>query len=439
MLRHVILRCPLLFRIRAGQLTRLLVCDNGDCLPCLSPALHERRGPVPFQRYFPMSSRVSTFRALRPPIASCVADAVRPWRAVWSVAGQQQTAVQERREHGRGLHHGDRLDRPAGAGPHQDDFEIYDNGKLQPITLFATETQPHHRHRDARPQRQHEGELQPRRGRRRGVRQAAAAGRQGAHRQLRDEDQIDPEEFTSDRKTLIDILRSELAARRTDAALERRQRRRCGSSPPQDGRKVVLLFTDGVDSPGNFKTNNLSVMDVMERATQGRRDDLRDRPREPAALRPAAGADRRRRLQRRVRRQGGGGMTQRPDPGLPKIAAETGGGYFELTRADDLQSTFARVADELHQQYTLGFAADQARWQDARPRGQGQDEGDESAGAQELPRGKAADVLDAFSLRPPTSRRRCFVLARRRLASRRCSLDAPDGRVLRRRFGLTVA
>ena len=29
-------------------------------------------------------------------------------------------------------------------------------------------------------------------------------------------------------------------------------------------------------------------------------------------------------------------MSQRPDPGLPKIAEETGGGYFELTRADDL-------------------------------------------------------------------------------------------------------
>jgi hypothetical protein len=48
-------------------------------------------------------------------------------------------------------------------------------------------------------------------------------------------------------------------------------------------------------------------------------------------------------------------MTQRPDPGLPKIAGETGGGYFELTRADDLRATFARVADELHQQYALGF------------------------------------------------------------------------------------
>ena len=46
---------------------------------------------------------------------------------------------------------------------------------------------------------------------------------------------------------------------------------------------------------------------------------------------------------------------EKPDEGLPKIAAATGGGYFELTSTDDLASTFARVADELHHQYALGF------------------------------------------------------------------------------------
>jgi Ca-activated chloride channel homolog len=51
-----------------------------------------------------------------------------------------------------------------------------------------------------------------------------------------------------------------------------------------------------------------------------------------------------------------GGLTSlRPDPGLARIADETGGGYFELTRGDDLASTFTRVADELHHQYALGF------------------------------------------------------------------------------------
>ena len=44
-----------------------------------------------------------------------------------------------------------------------------------------------------------------------------------------------------------------------------------------------------------------------------------------------------------------------PDEGLPKIAAATGGGYFGLSSPRDLASTFARVADELHHQYALGF------------------------------------------------------------------------------------
>jgi hypothetical protein len=50
------------------------------------------------------------------------------------------------------------------------------------------------------------------------------------------------------------------------------------------------------------------------------------------------------------------GPQDKPDPGLAKIAASTGGGYFELTKTDDLASTFKRVADELHHQYLLGFA-----------------------------------------------------------------------------------
>jgi VWFA-related protein len=45
----------------------------------------------------------------------------------------------------------------------------------------------------------------------------------------------------------------------------------------------------------------------------------------------------------------------RPDEGLPKIAAATGGGYFELTSTNNLSATFKRVAEELHHQYALGF------------------------------------------------------------------------------------
>src|SRR5438067_12787136 len=44
-----------------------------------------------------------------------------------------------------------------------------------------------------------------------------------------------------------------------------------------------------------------------------------------------------------------------PDRGLRKIADETGGGYFELSKTAELAPTFTRVAQELHSQYVLGF------------------------------------------------------------------------------------
>jgi len=47
---------------------------------------------------------------------------------------------------------------------------------------------------------------------------------------------------------------------------------------------------------------------------------------------------------------------QKPDEGMAKIAAATGGGYFELTSRGDLSGGFNRVIDELHHQYALGFA-----------------------------------------------------------------------------------
>jgi hypothetical protein len=46
---------------------------------------------------------------------------------------------------------------------------------------------------------------------------------------------------------------------------------------------------------------------------------------------------------------------EKPVPGLARLAGASGGGYFELSRANDLLSTFGRVADELHHQYALGF------------------------------------------------------------------------------------
>jgi hypothetical protein len=45
-----------------------------------------------------------------------------------------------------------------------------------------------------------------------------------------------------------------------------------------------------------------------------------------------------------------------PDPGLARVAQETGGGYVELRASQDLGAAFAAIADELHRQYLIGYA-----------------------------------------------------------------------------------
>jgi VWFA-related protein len=238
----------------------------------------------------------------------------------------------------------------------KDDFEVYDNGKLQPLTVFENEIQPIT-----------VVVMLDRSGSQKENFNLVAAGASEFIRKLLPTDKarigsfakeiaIQPEEFISDKRALVDILHGDLP-REGPSPLWNATNKAMAALVGQNGRKVVLLFTDGQDSPGNFKTNNLSVMDVVDRAT---RDDM---------MIYAIGLESRSPYGKRQAPLGspggmggfgggfggGGGLIQRPDPGLPRIAEETGGGYFELTRADDLRATFARVADELHQQYALGF------------------------------------------------------------------------------------
>ncbi len=48
---------------------------------------------------------------------------------------------------------------------------------------------------------------------------------------------------------------------------------------------------------------------------------------------------------------------ERPDPALQELTTYGGGGYFELRKSADLARTFARVAEELHHHYLIGFVA----------------------------------------------------------------------------------
>jgi VWFA-related protein len=229
----------------------------------------------------------------------------------------------------------------------REDFEVYDNGKLQPISIFSNEVQPI----TVVMMLDRSGSMQG------NFRLLEAAGdafvrRMGPGDKARIGSfaariQVDPETFTSNQDELVRILRTELQ-QEGPTPLWNAVNVGITSLLPEDGRRVVLVFTDGADNPMNFKFNNLSVMDVMERAQ-------RENVMVYAIGLASSGAP-------ALRGRGGfGGFgggrmgRQGPDPALPTIAAETGGGYFELGRAEDLRSTFARVADELHHQYALGF------------------------------------------------------------------------------------
>jgi VWFA-related protein len=190
---------------------------------------------------------------------------------------------------------------------------------------------------------------------------------------------VDPRDFTSDHGALITILRTEL---QTEGPTPLWNAVNVGITAllHQQGRRVVLVFTDGMDAPMNFSGNNSSLKDVMRRAEEENvmvyaiglaTSNGYGRGTGGGFGGPGGGGG----------RHGGGGggggggrrggggfgggsggqglraarPADKPDEGLPKIAAATGGGYFELASTDDLNATFTRVADELHHQYALGF------------------------------------------------------------------------------------
>ena len=231
----------------------------------------------------------------------------------------------------------------------REDFEVLEDNKPQSLTLFSADIQPI----SVVVMLDRSGSM------RSNFRLVEVAAEAFIRRMLPDDKarigsfaqrvQIDPPEFTGDQEELIRILRGELQPA-GPTPLWNAVSASMTALGHQDGRRVVLVFTDGHDNPGNMRFTNSNVMEVMNR---GQREDvmvyaigLESRmPPSPGGMPRSQGGF------------GGGNPlgVERPDPGLSMVAGETGGGYFELRRADDLASTFTRVAEELHKQYALGF------------------------------------------------------------------------------------
>ena len=144
-----------------------------------------------------------------------------------------------------------------------------------------------------------------------------------------DKIEIVPAEFIGDRDLLIDELDGLDFG--NDTRLHDAMAASLDSLQGVEGRRVILVLTDGQDSASRT----------------GWRDALRRAVAEEVMIYSIGmeveyfdGARNRR---------------TSPDRSLRRLAAETGGGYFELRETDELGATFTRVSQELHSQYVLGF------------------------------------------------------------------------------------
>jgi Ca-activated chloride channel family protein len=229
----------------------------------------------------------------------------------------------------------------------QNDFELRDEGKPQPITLFDNSAQPIRLIVLLDVSGSMEGNLP--------LLRAAA---EQLFARLRPDDgarvgtfgheiTISPS-FTGNIEALRGALPERIASdaptplwRAIDEALD--------AFGSEGERRVILVLSDGKDSgPISFRQRFVSQVEVIDRS---RKDDvmvygvgMRSRGRQP--MQPGIGP---------------GGLqamltADLPDAGLARVAQETGGGYTEIRFGQDLAAAFARVADELHSQYLIGFA-----------------------------------------------------------------------------------
>jgi Ca-activated chloride channel family protein len=229
----------------------------------------------------------------------------------------------------------------------QDNFEARDEGKPQPITQFDNTPQPIRLIVMLDVSGSMEGNLPLLRAAsaqlfaRLGKDDVARVGAFGH------EVTISPS-FTNDRRELGSALPTTIAPdaptplwRAIDEALGAFEK-------GDERRKVILVLSDGKDTgPLSFRQRPASQAGVIDRA---RSEDamiyaigMRSRSRQP--MTPGIGPGG---LQAML-------LADMPDPGLARVAEETGGGYIEIRFGQDLGAAFAEVADELHSQYLLGF------------------------------------------------------------------------------------
>jgi Ca-activated chloride channel family protein len=209
----------------------------------------------------------------------------------------------------------------------KDDFEVRDNGKLQTIEQFTREAQPLSLivviDGSSSMMPVFDSVLD-------GVDQIVIRlmpGDEGRIASFADLTRMSPS-FTTNRDELLEYLRDQFNIRMAnttrlwdalaDAVYAVGQRK--------GRRRVVVVFTDGDDTSSATTESHVAQM-------AGDRDTM------IYALAVWNGAP--------------GG---RPNPRIESLATQTGGGFYELHQNDDMNSTATTIAEELHNQYVLGFS-----------------------------------------------------------------------------------
>jgi Ca-activated chloride channel homolog len=211
----------------------------------------------------------------------------------------------------------------------EEDFEVYDNGKLQTITSFDNKPLPI----TVVVMLDSSGSMTL------ALDLVKAAAEQFLLRMMpedqgmvgafNDKIQFIPDAFTPSRDELIRSLKN------LDFGYPTRLYDAVGESMGQlkgiPGRKVVLVFTDGDDNASKVGSGEIT-----------------DRARVEDVMIYSVGLE-------NVYFNGQQKVRSTPDRGLKRMSEETGGGFFLLKKTDELGPTFTRVAQELHSQYVLGF------------------------------------------------------------------------------------
>ena len=230
----------------------------------------------------------------------------------------------------------------------QDSFEVRDDGKPEPITQFDNTPQPIRLMVMLDVSGSMEGNLPLLRAAaaqlfaRLRTDDAARVGAFGHDVTISPSFTHDPDELSAALPTAIAPDAPTPLWRAIDEALD-------GFGDAVDRRKVILVLSDGKDTgPLTFRQRPASQAEVIDRA---RRDDVMIyaigmRSRSTRPMTPGIGPGGLRDML----------LADLPDPGLARVAEETGGGYIEIRFGQDLGAAFAGVADELHTQYLLAFA-----------------------------------------------------------------------------------